>query len=68
VAYLAGDDELDVVHDPDRPFLQTDLYSQRVTWCPAASVTTVGDLMGRVASRERFVEDWVTGCEAASGG
>jgi len=31
-------------------------------------VTTVGDLVGRVVSRERFVEDWVARCEAASGG
>jgi hypothetical protein len=50
VVYLPEDDELDDVHDPDRPFLATDPYSQRVTWCPAASVTTVGDLVGQVVS------------------
>lgn len=65
-AYLSGADTLEVVPDSDRETLDLDLYRDCVTWCREASVTRVADLVGRVVSRETFLEDWVARCQAAA--
>lgn len=65
LAYLAGADQLEVVRDPDRPDLNIPLYRECVTWCEAASVTSIPDLAGRVVSRETFRERWVARCHAS---
>lgn len=66
VAFLGGADTLDVRWDPDVESLDLDLYRQCVRWCREVSVTTVDDLVGRVVSRETFLEEWVARCRAAA--
>lgn len=65
LTYLAGAETLEVVPDPDRDELNVPLYRQCVGWCREESVTRVADLVGRVVSRETFLEQWVARCEAS---
>lgn len=65
VAHLTGAESIEVVPDPDRTQLNLDLYRECVGWCRAESVTQIGDLVGRVVSRETFLHRWVDRCEAS---
>lgn len=65
LAYLSGAETLEVVPDPDRPDRNRELYRECVSWCRADAVTAVDDLVGRVVSRETFLEEWVARCRAS---
>lgn len=65
VAYLSGADTLAVVHDPDREALNLELYRECVGWCRDESVTGIADLVGRVVSRETFLDEWVARCRSS---
>lgn len=65
LAYLSGAETLQVVPDPDREELNIPLYRECVGWCREESVTEVSDLVGRVVSRETFLEKWVDRCHAS---
>lgn len=64
VAVLSGAESLPVVCDPDREELSTAVYRECVGWCVEADVRIPGDLIGRVVSRERYLDEWVDRCRA----
>lgn len=66
LAQLGGAPSLEIREDPpDRGELNVPLYRDCVSWCRDESITAIGDLVGRVVSRETFEEQWVARCRAS---
>lgn len=63
-AALTGAETVPVVRDPDRDDLSLGVYRECVGWCVEADVRTPADLVGRVVTHERFLDDWVGRCHA----
>lgn len=61
---LAGVEAIEVEIDPELDELDPEAYDTCVGWCLEAGVTGPSDLIGRLVSRERFLEAWVARCEA----
>jgi hypothetical protein len=66
LAHLAGAETLAVTRDVDTADLSLPLYRECVSWCRGAGVVATPDLVGRVVSHERFLDDWVERCHASS--
>ncbi|WP_396610792.1 histone acetyltransferase [Haloferax sp. S1W] len=62
LAYLSGETALDVVPEPDREELSTDLYRECVNWCYEEDVTAIADFAGRVLNHDTFLDEWVSRC------
>ncbi len=64
VARCEGLAELPVsVVDPEVPAV----YARCVEWCREAGVTEPSDLAGRIASHDRYLEEWVERCRDLEG-
>lgn len=61
---LAGIETIDVEVDRDLDELDLGVYDTCVGWCVEDGVTEPADLIGRLVSRQRFLEAWVARCEA----
>lgn len=63
-AVLTGVESVPVVREPDRDGLSMDVYRPCVDWCLDEDFREPADLVGRVVSHERHLEEWVDRCRA----
>lgn len=63
-AALTGAESVPVVREPDKDALSMDVYRACVGWCLDEDVREPADLVGRVVSHERHLEEWVDRCRA----